>query len=95
MPNRSALLTVALPGAKPTLADAAAKLGVKAADLDAGFGLVPIDPAQGLYTVELDADLAERVAGKSGGEAEVYSNPEIAAFGMSGQSGGEPGEDPV
>ena len=83
-----------MPGAKPTLADAAAKLGVAPAELSANFGLIPIDPAKGLYTVELDADLAERVAGRLGGEAEVYSNPEIASFGMSGRGGGEPGGDP-
>lgn len=42
----------------PSLAEAAALLGVAAADLDEAFGVVPVDPAQGFYAVEIDADKA-------------------------------------
>jgi hypothetical protein len=40
----------------PSLYEAARELGVRTADLDRDFGVVPIDPANNLYCVEVRAD---------------------------------------
>lgn len=50
------LVSVEKLGAKPSLEAAASRLGVKLEDIDPGFGLVPVDPAQGIYCVQVIAD---------------------------------------
>jgi hypothetical protein len=61
---------------QPTLAQAAAHLGVSSDALDASFGVLLIDPARGLYTVlvEESALPTSLPSGASG----PFSNPKIA-----------------
>jgi hypothetical protein len=69
-------------GVAPSLAEAARKLGVEVGDLDTTFGVVPIDPDQGLYAVQVRAG---KVPSKSGQADRDYrgpwSNPKIEPFG--------------
>ena len=44
---------------KPTLAEAAAALGVSLEDLDASFGVVTVDPHRGLHTVLVQGEVSE------------------------------------
>ena len=76
-----ALMTATLEKGKASLADAAAALGVTLDDLDATFGLVPIDPDRELYAVKVRRDaLPKGEAGK--GYRGPYSNPKISSFGL-------------
>jgi hypothetical protein len=65
----------------PSLAEAASELGISVADIDQQFGVVAINPAQGLYAVQVK----ESSVGSAdrGGEPYrgPYSNPKIAPFG--------------
>jgi hypothetical protein len=65
----------------PSLAEAAGELGISVADIDQQFGVVAINPAQGLYAVQVK----ESSVGSAdpGGEPYrgPYSNPKIAPFG--------------
>ena len=65
----------------PSLAEAAALLGVAVADLNETFGVVPVDPAQSLYAVEIDPD---KVPARSAGGQPYrgpFSSPRIAPLG--------------
>ncbi|MBA3811936.1 MAG: hypothetical protein H0X27_09930 [Caulobacteraceae bacterium] len=55
----TALMVVKGDRAAPSLADAAGQLHLKIDDLDAGFGVVTIDPDRGLYSVRVRADRVE------------------------------------
>ena len=75
-PARTVLATVTGHERPPSLAEAAAQLGVAVADLDQGFGVVMLDPAGGLYFVAVDA---HRYVGAAG--TGPFANPEISPFG--------------
>ena len=62
---------------KPTLAEAARLLRVVEAALDAGFGVVEIDPDLGLYSVRVAAD-AVQDRQDEGGFRGPFSDPKIA-----------------
>ena len=83
---KTVLMTVTGNDGPPSLAEAAAQLGMAVGDLDPGFGVVPVDPDRKLYTVEARADrvLAQGTEAYRG----PYSNPQIAPFGPP-----EPGSD--
>ena len=49
-------------------------------EIDAEFGVVPIDPDNHLYTVLVDEQASARVAGQPGVEG-PFSNPRIEPFG--------------
>jgi hypothetical protein len=51
-----ALMTVVGRGRQPSLAAAAKQLGVTTADVDADYGVVPVDPEKGVYAVMVRAD---------------------------------------
>jgi len=80
MPSAVELMTVTAPHGKPSLADAAQRLGVELSDMDATFGVVPVDPDRGLYAVQVKAGRAQPAA--PGAEYHgPFSNPTIAPFG--------------
>ena len=90
MAGPKALMTV-VADKPPSLAEAAGLLGVAVADLDEAFGVVPVDPAQGLYAVEVDADkLPAEPAGQP--YRGPFSSPRIGSLGMpkKSSSGDEP-----
>jgi hypothetical protein len=63
---------------RPSLAEAARSLRVDPRYLDPQFGVVLVDPQQGLYTVLVDeAAITDRPSDDSG----PFANPGIAHFG--------------
>jgi hypothetical protein len=65
-------------GRPPSLASAAAQLGASLEDLDAAFGVVPVDPQAGLYAVQARSDrVSASVQGERGYQG-PYSSPKIA-----------------
>jgi len=75
------LMTVHGSNGQPSLAQAASELGVSVADVDDQFGVVPINPAEGLYAVQVKESSVEIRRAARGGYQGPYSNPEIAPFG--------------
>ncbi len=65
----------------PSLAEAAALLGVAVADLNADFGVAAVDPAEGLYAVEIDADKVPAQAAGGGPYRGPFSSPRIVPLG--------------
>lgn len=71
------LITVHLPTGA-TLADARRELGLAEDEVDDAYGLVPLDPGQGLYALRVTEPAARRAAPPGGGP---YSDPPIEPFG--------------
>jgi len=90
IPPAVELMTITVPNGKPTLAEAAQRLGVEPSDMDATFGVVPVDPDNGLYAVQVRAGRATAQQGSS--YQGPWSNPAIAPFGPV-QQGTKPDED--
>lgn len=65
--------------AAPTLAGAAELLKLEVGDLDAGFGVVPVDPERGLYSVRARADRV--TADRSADDCGPFSDPKIEPMG--------------
>ena len=65
----------------PSLAEAAALLGVAPEDLDAAFGVVTVDPAENLYAVEIDADKVPAQTAGEGPYRGPFSSPRIVPLG--------------
>jgi hypothetical protein len=64
----------------PSLGVAAEQLGVDPADIDAQYGVVALDPKNGLYVVRVRGD---RVSAKSSGPYRgPFSDPQISGFGL-------------
>ncbi len=61
------------------LRGAARKLGVPENEIDAEYGVIPVDPPGDRYTVLLPRELGEAACRE--GKVEIYSNPRIATFG--------------
>ncbi|MET8449736.1 hypothetical protein [Streptomyces sp. NPDC005209] len=76
------LVTVTLP-AGATLGDALRRYDLTPDQVDQEYGLVSVDPAQGLYALLVTADAAERITGTPGtpGAAGPYANPSIEPYG--------------
>ncbi|MFF5248435.1 hypothetical protein ACFY3V_29505 [Streptosporangium sp. NPDC000095] len=72
------LITVRLPP-DATLAQAMRRLELPEEDVDTDYGLVLIDPDQGLYGLRVSEVAARRVAPKAGGGP--YSDPRIEPYG--------------
>lgn len=86
-----ALVTVEGRDAPPTLEAAARQLGVAVGDVDAGFGVIPVDPRAGLYAVRVRADrLPAGFAAREPFQG-PWSEPEIAPLrpGRGEREGGE------
>ncbi|MFE3450053.1 hypothetical protein ACFXJ8_14070 [Nonomuraea sp. NPDC059194] len=71
--RRLVLMTVRLPR-EATLADAIERLGLSEEDVDTGYGLVLIDPDEGLYGLRVTEE-AGRAAGPT------FSDPRIEPYG--------------
>jgi hypothetical protein len=63
-------------------------LGLAPEEVDAGFGVVNIDPAEHLYTILVDEPAAARVRDAAPVQG-VFGNPRIEPYGP--PEGGEPG----
>jgi hypothetical protein len=73
-------MTVRSKDGPPTIEDAARQLGVPVVAVDRVFGVVTIDPKQGLYSVQVDA--AQLPADASSDDfSGPFSNPRIEPFG--------------
>ncbi|MDM9645360.1 hypothetical protein [Rhizobium sp. S163] len=75
------LMMIESPGNVPDLARAAGLLGVDTSEMDAAFGVVPIDPENGKYAVQVRADAAAGPRNSSDGSSGPYSNPRIEGYG--------------
>ncbi|MEV6836561.1 hypothetical protein AB0N17_18940 [Streptomyces sp. NPDC051133] len=73
------LVTVTLP-AGATLDDALRRYGLTPAEADEAYGLVSVDPAQGLYALLVTEEAAARITG-SPGVSGPYANPSIEPYG--------------
>jgi hypothetical protein len=81
------LLTVHSKRGVPTVAEAAAELGISADAIDALFGVVPVDPAAGLYCVRATKDRLPSELKASKPFAGPFSDPPIDTFGPQGVQG--------
>ncbi|NKY85350.1 hypothetical protein [Nocardia veterana] len=70
------LLTIRLPE-NATLAAAQRALQLSDDEVDLGYGLIAVDPAQHLYALRVTDTAATRVAAVSGGAADVFADPRI------------------
>ena len=73
-------------GAAPTLDEVRQLFNLRANEVDTAFGVIAADPAEGLYTVLIDARARNRVdaalAKRTRDTAEgVFANPRIEPFG--------------
>ncbi|MFI9803596.1 hypothetical protein ACIHEJ_04345 [Streptomyces sp. NPDC052301] len=73
------LVTVTLP-AGATLTDALRRYGLTSDEVDEAYGLVPVDPAQGLYALLVSEEAAARITGGPGVSG-PYANPPIEPYG--------------
>ena len=74
------MVTLRLDPAQATLPQVRRLLGLAPDEVDPGFGVVPIDPAEHLYTILVDEAAAARVADAPQVEG-VFGNPRIEGFG--------------
>lgn len=58
---------------KPSLEEAASKLGFEVKQLDASFGVVSIDPVNGMYGIQAEVSPEK-------GQAGPFSNPGIGLY---------------
>lgn len=86
------LMTVHGSNGAPSIAQAATELGVSVTDIDDKFGVVPIDPAEGLYAVQVKESSVGAGQADRRNYRGPYSNPPIAPFGPV-QSDKKPDED--
>jgi hypothetical protein len=80
MPDK-ALMTVQSENGPPTLEAAARQLGVVMEAVDASYGVVPIDPKRGLYSVQVDAAQLPNELPTDEPYRGPFSNPRIESFG--------------
>lgn len=92
--DETVLLTVHGGTTPPTLAEAAAQMGVAERDLSSEFGVVPIDPSRGIYSVQIPANRLH-VQEASTPYQGPFANPRIEAFGPIQGDHQEPPEDPL
>jgi hypothetical protein len=82
MPNpETVLVTIEGTAGPPSLESAAKQIGVQVADIDAQFGVVPIDLANKLYVVQVRADRLPKHFVKKQPYSGPFSEPRIEPFG--------------
>ena len=74
-------MTVTSEDGPPTIEAAARQLGVTVDAIDAAYGIVPIDPARGLYSVQVDSAKLPPETPSEGVYRGPFSNPRIEHFG--------------
>ena len=74
------MVTLRLDPEQASLAAVCRLLGLEPDEIDAGFGVVNISPAEHLYTILVDEATATRVRGAEPVQG-VYANPRIEPFG--------------
>ena len=74
------MVTLRLDPAQATLPEVLGLLGLGQDEVDPGFGVVPIDPAERLYTILVDEAAAARIADTPPVEG-VFGNPRIEELG--------------
>jgi hypothetical protein len=79
--SRQALVTVHTSAGPPSLEAAARELGVDVEDLDASFGVVPLDVHGGLYAVQVKADRLPAGFEDQEPYRGPFSDPKIDTFG--------------
>jgi hypothetical protein len=82
------MVTLRLDPGQATLPEVRRLLDLADEEVDPGFGVVNISPAEHLYTILVDDAAASRIAGAEPVEG-VYGNPRIEPFGP--PEGGEAG----
>jgi hypothetical protein len=75
--NETVLIIVRNQREAPNLADAAASVGVPLGAVDADFGVVPLDPREGTYLIEVNLESVPESVIQNG---DVFSNPCIEPF---------------
>ncbi|MEU0876109.1 hypothetical protein [Nocardia brasiliensis] len=70
------LLTIRLP-ANATLAVALRELKLTVDEVDTAYGLIPVDPAQGLYALRVTDSAAARL---NTDQVEIFADPRIEAM---------------
>ena len=75
-----ALMTVESKEHAPSVGDVATSLGVDIGDIDAEFGVVPIDVPRGLYSVRVFADRLAKNTAKNESYQGAFSDPRIGPF---------------
>jgi hypothetical protein len=78
--DHTALMTVHSTDGPPTLESAAHQLGMAVEDIDATFGVVLIDPARGLYSVQVNAERVPHHREQDEPHRGPFSNPRIDTF---------------
>ncbi|MBU3063299.1 hypothetical protein KO481_17415 [Nocardia sp. NEAU-G5] len=73
------MLTVRLPEGS-TLDDAVRVLGLTESEVDVDYGLIPLDPAAGLYVLRVTDGAAARMS-ESSTDATVFADPRIEPAG--------------
>ncbi|MCT9933350.1 hypothetical protein N5079_24355 [Planotetraspora sp. A-T 1434] len=79
----SVLITVRLPR-DATLESAMRKLELAEDEVDGSYGLVPIDPDEGLYALRVSEETGRRIHAAAGDSTHYpgpYSNPRIEPYG--------------
>lgn len=74
-------MTVVGRGRPPSIATAAKQLGVSTEDVDAGYGVVPVDPENDLYAVMVRADRLPPADAQQGDYRGPFANPKIEPLG--------------
>jgi len=66
----------------PTLDAIQRQFGLHPDDLDHAFGVIEVDPNDGLYTFMVDEQKAAQISGHEAGNVQgPYANPKISPFG--------------
>lgn len=75
------MISLVCPGEVPTLAEIKRRYHLNDGDVDAGFGVIPVDPASSTFTILVEENVAAKVSGDSRWKtSEPFSNPRIATF---------------
>jgi hypothetical protein len=80
------MVALRLDPSQATLPEVVGLLGLEPDEVDPGFGVVPISPAEHRYTILVDEAAATRIADAPQVEG-VFGNPRIEGFGPDPGSG--------